>query len=160
MDVVAMYRFESAISLCVWRGWPLAHSDLNARRNMVNQFWYNHTVRLNLPKLAARFFQESGSSNEPVREWLKTLTRDERRAIGADIQTVQFSWPIGKPLADHIDGDIWEMRTRLDNRIARILFVIQDGTVVLLHGFIKKTQKTPSNELDIAKQRFKRLRGR
>jgi phage-related protein len=63
-------------------------------------------------------------------------------------------------LADHIDGDIWEIRTRLDNRIARILFVIEEGVVVLLHGFIKKTQKTPSSELDIAKQRLKRMRGR
>jgi phage-related protein len=126
----------------------------------VNHFWYDHVVPPNSPKLSAKFFQEAGSNSEPVREWLKTLTRDERRAIGADIQTVQFSWPIGKPLADHIDGDIWEIRTWLDNRIARILFVIEEGAVVLLHGFIKKTQKTPSSELDIAKQRLKRLRGR
>jgi phage-related protein len=113
-----------------------------------------------LPKLAAKFFSESGSENEPVREWLKSLTREERRLIGADIQTVQFSWPIGKPLADHIDGEIWEIRTRLDNRIARILFVIEDGAVILLHGFIKKTQKTPTNELDLARQRLKRMKGR
>ena len=88
------------------------------------------------------------------------MSRDDRRAIGIDIQTVQFSWPIGKPLADHIEGDIWEIRTRLDNRVARILFVIEDASVVLLHGFIKKTQKTPSAELDIARQRLKRMRAR
>lgn len=95
-----------------------------------------------------------------MREWLKSMSRDDRRAIGIDIQTLQFSWPIGKPLADHIEGDIWEIRTRLDNRIARILFVIEDASVVLLHGFIKKTQKTPSAELDIARQRLKRMRAR
>lgn len=88
------------------------------------------------------------------------MSRDDRRAIGVDIQTVQFSWPIGKPLADHIEGDIWEIRTRLDNRIARILFVIEDASVVLLHGFIKKTQKIPPAELDIARQRLKRMRAR
>lgn len=113
-----------------------------------------------LPKLSASFFQEIGTGNEPVREWLKSMSRDDRRAIGIDIQTVQFSWPIGKPLADHIEGDIWEIRTRLDNRVARILFVIEDASVVLLHGFIKKTQKTPSAELDIARQRLKRMRAR
>ena len=113
-----------------------------------------------LPKLSACFFQEIGTGNEPVREWLKSMSRYDRRAIGIDFQTVQFSWPIGKPLADHIEGDIWEIRTRLDNRVARILFVIEDASVVLLHGFIKKTQKTPLAELDIARQRLKRMRAR
>ena len=93
-----------------------------------------------------------------MREWLRSLPRDDRRAIGIDIQTVQFSWPIGKPLADHIEGDIWEIRTRLNDRIARILFVIEGASVVLLHGFIKKTQKTPPSELDTARQRLKRMR--
>ncbi len=67
-----------------------------------------------------------------------------------DIQTVQFSWPIGKPLADHLEGEIWEIRTLLDNRIARVLFVIEGTSDVLVHGFIKKTQKTPAAELDVA----------
>ena len=93
-----------------------------------------------------------------MRDWLKTFPREDRRLIGIDIQTVQFSWPIGKPLADHIEGDIWEIRTRLDNRIARLLFVIENSSVVLLHGFIKKTQKTPIAELEVARQRLKRMR--
>ena len=93
-----------------------------------------------------------------MRDWLKTFSREDRRLIGIDIQTVQFSWPIGKPLADHIEGDIWEIRTRLDNRIARLLFVIENSSVVLLHGFIKKTQKTPIVELKVAQQRLKRMR--
>ena len=113
-----------------------------------------------LPKFSATFFVESGTGTEPVREWLKSLSREDRRAIGVDIQTVQFSWPIGKPLADHLEGEIWEIRTRLDNRIARVLFVIEGTSVVLVHGFIKKTQKTPAAELDVARQRLKRMRGR
>ena len=112
----------------------------------------------NLPKYSASFFQEAGTGTEPVRDWLKTFPREDRRLIGIDIQTVQFSWPIGKPLADHIEGDIWEIRTRLDNRIARLLFVIENSSVVLLHGFIKKTQKTPIAELEVARQRLKRMR--
>ncbi len=103
---------------------------------------------------------EAGTGTEPVREWLNSLSREDRRAIGVDIQTVQFSWPIGKPLADHLEGEIWEIRTRLDNRIARVLFLIEGTSVVLVHGFIKKTQKTPAAELDVARQRLKRMRGR
>ena len=124
----------------------------------MNLFWYNETVTRNLPKYSAIFFQEAGTGTEPVRDWLKTFSREDRRLIGIDIQTVQFSWHIGKPLADHIEGDIWEIRTRLDNRIARLLFVIESSSVVLLHGFIKKTQKTPIAELKVAQQRLKRMR--
>ncbi|WP_347989407.1 type II toxin-antitoxin system RelE/ParE family toxin [Methylomonas sp. AM2-LC] len=64
------------------------------------------------------------------------------------------------PLVDHIDGDIWEVRIKLDNRIARVLFSIEHHTMILLHGFIKKTQKTPKPEIDLAKQRLKVLRGK
>ena len=91
------------------------------------------------------------------------LSVDEKREIGSDIKTVQFGWPcwpIAMPLTDHIEGDIWEVRTRLSTRIARVLFVIEGTSVVLVHGFIKKTQKTPAAELDVARQRLKRMRGR
>ena len=83
-----------------------------------------------------------------------------RKTIGEDIKTVQFGWPLGMPLVDHIEGDIWEIRIKLDNRIARVLFVIVNKTMILLHGFIKKDQKTPKPELDLAKQRLKTLRGK
>ena len=84
---------------------------------------------------------------------------DEKRAIGEDIKAVQFGWPLGLPLVDHIDGDIWEVRTKLENRIARVLFVIDGAIMILLHGFIKKDQKTPKQELTLAKDRLKKLRG-
>ena len=72
--------------------------------------------------------------------------------------TVQFGWPMGMPVVDHIDGEIWEIRTRLATRIARVLFTLDGPVMVLLHGFIKKERKTPKAELDIAKQRLKKLR--
>jgi phage-related protein len=57
-----------------------------------------------------------------------------------------------------IDGDIWEVRTRLATRIARVLFAMDGDAMVLLHGFIKKERKTPKAELDLAEQRLKRIR--
>jgi phage-related protein len=111
------------------------------------------------PILSIRFFAgELGK--EPVRDWLKNdLSAQDRKKIGEDIKTVQFGWPIGMPLVDHIVGDIWEVRIKLDNRIARVLFVIINNEMVLLHGFIKKSQSTPKPELDIAKKRLKMLKG-
>ena len=110
-----------------------------------------------VPRLTVRFFRESTGS-EPVRDWLKRLPVEEMREIGSDIKTVQFGWPIGMPVVDHIDGDMWEVRTRLSTRIARVLFVLEGNVMVLLHGFIKKERKTPKADLDIAKQRLKKLR--
>ncbi len=105
-------------------------------------------------RLDAVFFR-SESSNEPVREWLKSLSKDERKAIGEDIAYVQFKWPIGKPRVDHLRGAVWEVRTSLANRIARTLFAVEGRQMVLLHGFIKKTQQTPSEDIKLAEKHFK-----
>lgn len=78
--------------------------------------------------------------------------------MGEDIKTVQFGWPLGMPLVRSLGGGIWEVRTRLENRIARVLFVMEDSTMVLLHGFIKKTASTPQTDLELAKDRLKQLR--
>ena len=111
------------------------------------------------PILSVRFFATDAGS-EPVREWLKGLSAQDRKTIGEDIKTVQFGWPLGMPLVDHLEGDIWEVRIKLDNRIARVLFLMDKHTMILLHGFIKKSQKTPKPEIDLAKQRLKALRGK
>jgi len=111
------------------------------------------------PILSVRFFATEAGS-EPVREWLKGLSAQDKKTIGEDIKTVQFGWPLGMPLVDHLEGDIWEVRIKLENRIARVLFVIDHHTMILLHGFIKKSQKTPKQELDLAKQRLKALRSK
>lgn len=111
------------------------------------------------PKLSVKFFRQQASDSEPVRDWLKSLPLEDRKAIGEDIKAAQYGWPLGLPLIDHLDGDIWEVRTKLANRIARVLFVVEGATMVLLHGFIKKDQKTPKQELNLAKERLKKLRG-
>ena len=111
------------------------------------------------PKLSVRFFQQDASGAEPVRDWLKALPTEEKKAIGEAIKAAQFGWPMGLPLVDHLDGDIWEVRIKLPNRIARVLFVVDGAIMVLLHGFIKKDQKTPQQELKLAKDRLKKLRG-
>jgi phage-related protein len=110
-----------------------------------------------IPRLTVRFFRESTGA-EPVRDWLKGLQSEEMREIGADIKTVQFGWPIGMPVVDHIDGEIWEVRTRLATRLARVLFTLDREVMVLLHGFIKKERRTSKADLALAKQRLKKLR--
>jgi phage-related protein len=109
------------------------------------------------PNLAARFYR-SDVGGETVRDWLKALPVAERKIIGEDIKTVQFGWPLGMPLVAHLESGIWEVRTRLSTRIARVLFVLDRDVMVLLHGFIKKEQKTPKPELDLAKERLKLLK--
>jgi phage-related protein len=100
-------------------------------------------------------FFKTETGHEPVREWLKELSKEDCKVIGTDILTVQYAWPVGKPLVDNLGDGIWEVRLRLDNRIARTLFVMVDQEIVLLHGFIKKQQKTPPDGLELAKKRKK-----
>ena len=108
------------------------------------------------PILSVAFFR-TASGNEPVREWLKALPREERRIIGEDIKSVQFGWPLGMPLVRKLDKGLWEVRSRLPDRIASVIFTASDGRMVLLHGFIKKSQKTPQEDLALAKTRLRLL---
>lgn len=109
------------------------------------------------PILDIVFFRtESGT--EPVREWLRTLSKADKLAIGADLKTVQLGWPIGMPVVRKLAPDLWEVRSRLDQRIARILFTVFERRMVLLHGLIKKSQKTPQRDLDLAKRRKTRFK--
>lgn len=113
-----------------------------------------------LPKLKASFYAQPGSEppSQPVRDWLFRLTKAERIEIGGDIQAVQFGWPLGLPLVKHLQGDLWEVRTSLNNRIARVIFAVEGNTMFLLHGFIKTTQKTPPAELTLADKRWKQIK--
>lgn len=104
-------------------------------------------------------FYRTGSGNEPVREWLKSLSYQDRKIIGEDMKTAQFGWPLGMPLIRKLDSGLWEVRSRLPNRIARVIFTVEDNVMILLHGFIKKSQKTPASDLALAKQRLAALRG-
>lgn len=113
-----------------------------------------------LPKLFAAFYAQKGSEphSQPVRDWLKGLTKEERTEVGGDIQSVQFGWPIGMPLVKHLHGDLWEVRTQLANRIARVIFSVEGNTMYLLHGFIKTTPKTPPADLALAQKRWKQIK--
>ena len=107
-----------------------------------------------MPKHEVRFFKTDGGT-EPVRDWLRELPAIDRKTIGEDIKTVQFGWPLGMPLVRKMDKELWEVRIHLENRIARVLFTISNGTIVLLHGFIKKSQATPKHDLKLATDRMR-----
>lgn len=105
-------------------------------------------------KSVPAIFYRTEAGGEPMREWLKGLSPEDRRRIGEDIKTVEFGWPIGMPVCKPMGGGVYEVRSSLaQNRIARVLFYIdKKGRMVLLHGFIKKTQKTPDEDLDLARR--------
>lgn len=105
------------------------------------------------PRPLPVIFFRTETGNEPVRDWLKKLPAKERRTIGEDLKTVQFRWPLGMPLVRNLGGGLWEVRSRLPNRIARCIFSIADSAVILLHGFIKKTQQTPKEDKALALKR-------
>ena len=109
------------------------------------------------PKILVVFYR-TASGGEPVREWLKSLDRDDRLEIGADLQRVQYRWPVGMPLCRPLSGGLWEVRTSLPSgTISRVLICFHDGVLYALHGFIKKTQKAPDQALEIARRRKKEV---
>jgi phage-related protein len=108
------------------------------------------------PILSVAFFRTE-TGREPVREWLKSLPRKERKMIGEDLKTVQFGWPLGMPLVRKLDAGLWEVRARLVGRIARVFFTADADRMILVHGFIKKSQKTPADDLALAKARLRML---
>ena len=107
---------------------------------------------MNQKRIEVVFF-ETAAGVAPVRDWLRQLTKDDRRTIGEDIKTVEFGWPIGMPVCRPLKKGLYEVRASLVNRIARVLFIIDDGEMVLLHGFIKKSRATPDSDLELARQR-------
>ena len=92
-----------------------------------------------------------------MRDWLLSLRAEERKVIGDDIRTMQFGWPVGMPLVRKLDADLWEVRVTLASGIARVFFTVVQDEAILLHGFIKKSQKTPLMELETARKRKRAL---
>lgn len=103
------------------------------------------------------YFYREESGKSPVQTWLQKLSQDDRKIIGRDIKKIQISWPVDNLLVKPLGSKMWEIRSKLDNRIVRIIFVFHDSKIILLHGFIKKTQKTPQQEIDLAIKRSKTL---
>jgi phage-related protein len=110
-----------------------------------------------LKKIKARFYLSAVGRN-PVRNWLVELSDDDRRVVGKDIQKVEFGWPLGMPYCRSLGNGLWEVRSDLDGgRIARVIFCILHDEMILLHAFVKKTQKTPLQELEVASRRNRDL---
>jgi phage-related protein len=94
-----------------------------------------------------------------MRDWLKSLPVQDKKAIGEDIKTVQFGWPLGMPLVRKLELGLWEVRSSISTGIARVLFSVQAEFIVLLHGFVKKSAKTPRDDLSTARRRMAQVRG-
>ena len=109
-----------------------------------------------MKKIISLFYTTS-TGNKPVREWLLSLDKEDRKIIGDDIKAVEYGWPIGMPVCRKLVGTkLYEVRSNISSqRIARVIFVIMDEYMILLNGFIKKDQKTPNNEIDISLHRMK-----
>ena len=103
-------------------------------------------------------FYRTAAGAEPVREWLRSLSTEDRKTIGTDLATLQVGWPIGMPLCRSLGKGLWEVRSKLaNNRIARLIFFVAEERIGVLHGFIKKTQKTPPAEISLAQKRMKEM---
>jgi len=105
-------------------------------------------------KIIKVIFYETHAGNRPVREWLSSLCLDDKKIIGEDMKTVEYGWPVGMPVCKSIGNGLYEVRSNLtDGKIARVIFMIEQGYMILLHSFIKKTQKIPKKDLELAKKR-------
>jgi phage-related protein len=109
------------------------------------------------PRRIRLVFYRSSAGTEPVLDWLKSLPAEERKEIGRDLMRAQWRWPVGMPLCRSLGDGLWEVRSNLPGRIARVLFCTNDGNIVALHGFIKKTQKTPVADMELARKRMKEV---
>jgi len=104
------------------------------------------------------FFYESVRGNWPVREWILGLSVEDRKLVGRDIQKVEFGWPLGMPYCRALGTGLWEVRSYLtDGKIGRVIFCVARERMVLLHGFVKKAQKTPARDLGLALKRMKEM---
>ena len=114
----------------------------------------NDTIETAFQKRVRADFFKTAQGNEPVRDFLKALKLEDKKSVGADIMAVEMLWPIGYPKVRKLDSDLWEVRTDIsDKRICRAIFTVDGKKMVLLHAFIKKTQKTPKEDLELAKKR-------
>ena len=109
------------------------------------------------PILEVVFFRTEAGT-EPVRDWLRGLVREDRKTLGEDIKTAQFGWPLGMPLIRKLVTGLWEVRSNISTGIARVIFTVDGQTMVLLHGFQKKSLRTPPADLMTAKRRLTQLR--
>ena len=130
-----------------WNGFPDRHH--------LHQIWYIHQMTPPDKVIVARFYRLA-SGREPVREWLREFSIEDRKSIGRDLMKVEFGWPCGPPLCRPLTGytGLYEVRSRLSGgRSIRVFFAVSEGIMLLLHGFIKKSRVTPEKELKLAERR-------
>lgn len=114
---------------------------------------------IGVPRKIPLFFYQTIAGAEPVREWLRSLGTEDRNVIGQDLMRLQFRWPVGMPLCRPLGEGLWEVRSSLPgNRIARVLFFVEDSRIGVVHGFVKKTQKTPMDAIALAGRRMKEMK--
>jgi phage-related protein len=110
-------------------------------------------------KIPAVFYRTAAGA-DVVLDWLRSLDEADRQAIGQDLMRVQYRWPVGMPLCRSLGEGLWEVRTGLpSHRIARMIFSLRQGRILILHGFIKKSQKTPPDDLALARRRDREFEG-
>ena len=108
-------------------------------------------------KIDARFYH-AASGASPVLDWLRSLPIEDRYVIGQDLARVEFGWPVGMPLCRSFGDGLWEVRSALPSgRAARLIVCAAAGELFVLHGFVKKTQKTPPKDLALSRKRMKEV---
>lgn len=113
---------------------------------------YNNNIERDAPLDVV--FYETEMENQPCRDFLLELDKEDRQEVGADIFSVQKGFPLGLPLCKKIMNDLWEIRSNISDGICRVFFTVSENTIVLLHGFKKKSQKIPLEEMEIIKSRL------
>ena len=127
--------------------------------DMYQKRYYNESMNDDAIILKVLFFRTL-NGREPVREWLLSLSQEQKKAIGTEIKVVQYGWPLGMPVVRKMSAGLWEVRVNIPDGIARVLFTVDKNLMILLHGFVKKSQKTPENELETAINRLNQYRGK
>ena len=108
------------------------------------------------PRLGCAFYRTQ-SGHEPVRDWLRDAGKEVSKTVGSDILTVQWSWPVGKPLVDGLGGGLYEIRSTQERTEYRVFFCIAGSNLVLLHGIVKKSRATPRADLELARKRVREV---
>lgn len=110
-----------------------------------------------LKKVRAIIYR-SAQGSEPVREFLRGLSREDRRVVGNDIATIEYGWPVGKPTCAPLGAGLWEVRSSLTgNRMSACCSPCIKATWFCCTDFIKKTQKAPPAEVAVARKRLKEV---
>jgi phage-related protein len=95
---------------------------------------------------------EKADGTKPVKEFLDKLPEKHHAKALRDIDVLEkYGTALTEPHVKHIKGKLWELRIKSASDISRVFYFVHIGkNIVLLHGFVKKTQKTPNKEIETA----------